>query len=242
MSDATAHRTRTIKPIVILDAEKFGAIVDLVDEFNSHGTQRGDGRIGVTYRNGDKIDFPDVGSFFEAQNRKSNPIVRVTVGGSLFVIDAVRLELVNKSYSAYGAEIQLRGAPEETEIMAERLVPLLEDETRVNHILPAASPIYLAALSTAFLNLIVFKGELLKLFSQEFYSSGSIFGYTIFFVLLPCFILAIIFSEIQVRFLGRFVLYWGDSKTRFDKACSIFNYSMFSLPVIFLSRLFLSSN
>lgn len=240
--EATARRTREIKPIIVLDEERVSAVVELLNELNSTPGSDPDLEISVGYRNGDTIELGNVESLINSPNRKSNPIVKVAIGGSFLNKNKARLTLTNNSYSLHGAEVELRGTPQETSEGADKLSSALSIESPMNHILPSMNPVILATLVALFINMIIFKEQVFQVFIRDFYTSGIVFVWVVFCLMMPAMLLFFFFWTVQHRFIGRFVLYWGDARNRFDKATAIFNYALFSLPVILIINIFLGSS
>lgn len=242
--ELNAHRSREIRPIVVVDLDQMRELDEKIENFYStmqKGQRALNGSSGfrVVYRSGDVLQFKSVERLGKLENSSSDPIDRIDIGGVGISRVSATVSIDAQSYGNKGAKIELRGPPNETSVLASDLQALLTREPPTKHLIARQRPFVISLGIVAILMALIFTAPAVREFSRMVSPILLLSLLPISFILSG--IISVFIERYTEKYIGKAVFDWGDGQVRFERNLTIYNYILFTVPAAFVLRLLFSA-
>lgn len=196
-------------------------------------------KIEIEMRNGEKLVPSSMEETFEAPNRRSNPIEKITISGGMYGSHYIRILLGGGHYSRNGADIYASSETKIVDDIISRSSHILDKEKGIFETFISINLFVIGLYFTIFIHLV------LGIFSKEtmsiLYKDGDIhfsnnFGYLLVFWAIPIFFIGIVFNFLTYYYFGRAAFIWRDGSQRHEKMKTIWSFVLWSVPAAFLLK------
>jgi hypothetical protein len=227
---------RGVRPIVILDQDSIIACFTLVNKAREETWDAKEKKqtslapkISIEMRNGDTYQTRSIDKLIQFENKSRNPVKEVRIQKGSYGSNYIELKLGGDWLSSEGAHIKIHGEKEFSDEVIGEFDRIIKKDKPISEIIPSIHPFILALLIASSIYYFVFGLDRIIVKFHEL--SFLRFSFLAIFLLVSLgFFVSMFVDAMQSRFFGRFVLYWSDGQTRYDKARTIANYVFWILP------------